>query len=140
MKPSPLDDSRAVLRRGFVVIGVVSLATGLLMLASPLYMLQIYNRVLSTGDTDTLIALTSMIVLALFGYAVLEGLRTRVAQRAGVWLDQRLSAPVLVSAVGQALQKSGNSAQGLRDIATGPLKLLREESYGRLASMFEESK
>lgn len=43
MKPAPLDDARAALRRGFVVIGAVSLATGLLMLASPLYMLEIYG-------------------------------------------------------------------------------------------------
>ncbi|MDF1734311.1 MAG: type I secretion system permease/ATPase [Minwuia sp.] len=117
-RPEPLDDARAALRRGFVIIGIVSLATGLLMLASPLYMLQIYDRVLSTGNTDTLLALSAMIVVALVTYAALEGLRTLVAQRVGVWLEQRLGAPVLVSAVSQALQRSGGTAQGLRDITT----------------------
>ncbi len=118
MRPEPLDDARSALRRGFTVIGIVSLATGLLMLASPLYMLQIYDRVLSTGNTDTLLALTAMIVAALVAYAALEGLRTLVAQRVGVWLEQRLGAPVLVSAVAQALQRNGGTAQGLRDITT----------------------
>lgn len=118
MRPEPLDDAKSALRKGFVIIGLVSFATGLLMLASPLYMLQIYDRVLSTGNTDTLIALTAMIVAALVTYAALEGLRTLVAQKVGVWLEERLGAPVLVSAVSQALQRSGGTAQGLRDITT----------------------
>lgn len=115
---TPLQDARDAFGRGFTIVGVVSVGTGLLMLASPLYMMQIYDRVISTGNTDTLLALTIIIAFAMFGYAALEGLRTLVAQRVGIWLDRRMAGPVLSASVARALQGGGSSAQGLRDVAT----------------------
>lgn len=118
MKPSPLEQTRGAFVRAFTVIGVFSLCTGLLMLAGPLYMLQIYDRVISTGHVDTLVALSVMIAVALLVYALLEGMRTLVAQRVGMWLDRRLSGPALAGGVGRALVDSGAGAQGLRDLGT----------------------
>ncbi|MEC9346810.1 MAG: type I secretion system permease/ATPase [Pseudomonadota bacterium] len=115
---SPLQDARDALKSGFTLVGVVSVGTGLLMLSSPLYMMQIYDRVISTGNTDTLVALTLVIAFAMFTFGALEGARTIVAQRVGIWLDRRLSAPVLAASVSRALQGGGSTAQGLRDIAT----------------------
>lgn len=118
MTPSPLDQTRSVFARAFLVIGLFSLCTSLLMLAGPIYMLQIYDRVINTGNVDTLIALSGIIFAALAVFAMLEGVRTLVAQRVGVWLDRKLFGPTLAGGISQALNGSGVSAQGLRDITT----------------------
>lgn len=116
MTPSPLEQTRAVFTRAFLVIGLFSVCTSLLMLAGPIYMLQIYDRVINTGNVDTLTALTIIIFAALAVFTLLEGVRTLVAQRVGVWLDRKLFGPTLAGGVSQALSESGASAQGLRDV------------------------
>jgi ATP-binding cassette subfamily C protein/ATP-binding cassette subfamily C protein EexD len=116
MSASPLEETRATLIKGFAVIGVFSVGTSLLMLAGPLYMLQIYDRVITTWNVDTLIALSVILFAALGVYAMLEGLRTLVAQRVGVWVDRRLFGPTLAGGIGGALSGQAVSAQGLRDV------------------------
>lgn len=115
-RPSPLEETRSVFVRAFLVIGVFSVGASLLMLAGPLYMLQIYDRVINTGNVDTLIAISIMLVLALVVFALLEGLRTLVAQRVGVWVDRKLFGPTLAGGIASALSGTGASAQGLRDV------------------------
>jgi PrtD family type I secretion system ABC transporter len=115
-RPSPLEETRSVFAKGFAVIGVFSVGASLLMLAGPLYMLQIYDRVINTGNIDTLVALSVMVVLALVVFGLLEGLRTLVAQRVGVWLDRKLFGPTLAGGIAGALNGSAASAQGLRDV------------------------
>ncbi|MDL4864294.1 type I secretion system permease/ATPase, partial [Halomonas elongata] len=73
------DDIRQALRSyraGFLGIGVYSGVINLLMLVPPLYMLQVYDRVLASGNTTTLWLLTAMALglLALMG--ALEYLRS----------------------------------------------------------------
>lgn len=104
--------------KGFTVIGVFSIGASLLMLAGPLYMLQIYDRVINTGNIDTLVALSVMVVLAMVVFGLLEGLRTLVAQRVGVWLDRKLFGPTLAGGIAAALNGNAASAQGLRDVTT----------------------
>ena len=116
MTSSPLEQTRSVFIRAFLVIGLFSICTSLLMLAGPIYMLQIYDRVINTGNVDTLTALTIIIFAALAVFTLLEGVRTLVAQRVGVWLDRKLFGPTLAGGVSQALSESGASAQGLRDV------------------------
>lgn len=66
-----------------VAVGAFSLFTNLLMLTGPLYMLQVYDRVLASGSSETLVALS---VLLLFLYAVMGTLdysRIKSMQRVG---------------------------------------------------------
>ena len=106
-------------RRVWVGVGVFSACLNLLMLAVPLYMMQVYDRVLTTGSVDTLLALTAMVAGALLVFGVLEAIRVRVLARAGAWLDRELGSAVLAGAVAAALRAGGGvSAQGLRDLAT----------------------
>ena len=46
------------LRGGFVAVALFSMVLNLLMLAGPLYMLQVYDRVLTSQNVDTLIAVS----------------------------------------------------------------------------------
>ena len=69
---------------------VFSAVINLLMLTGSIYMLQVYDRVLSSGSVPTLMALF-FIVVVLFGFlAVFDMLRSRLLSRAGLHLDARL--------------------------------------------------
>jgi PrtD family type I secretion system ABC transporter len=97
---------------------IVSAGINLLMLTSPLYMLQIYDRVIVSQHVDTLIYLTVMAAIALAAYAALEYVRALVGQRLGAWLERQLAGP-LISATVTAAQTTGGGrgVPALRDLA-----------------------
>lgn len=101
----------------------VSLFLSVLQLLVPLYMLQLYDRVLNSRSLDTLIALTVITIAGLAVYAVLDFIRSKAFLVLGEKISHRLSVPVLQAAVAESLQKpSANHAQALRDV--GELRLL----------------
>src|ERR1700756_959434 len=81
-------------RRAFASVAVFSGAVNLLMLAGPLYMLQIYDRVLSSRSVPTLIALSVFLVGAYAFQGALDLIRTRVVVRAAALLDRQLALTV----------------------------------------------
>ena len=118
-RPKPLKRAFAACRRVFVGVALFSACLNILMLSVPLYMMQVYDRVLATSNVDTLIALTVMVAAALLVLGFLDALRGRVMVRVGTWLDRELGSLVLESAVADALRSGGGaSAQGLRDLST----------------------
>ncbi len=114
-----LDAAMAAVRRAFRLIIPFSLAINLLMLVSPLYMMQLFDRVLTSRSLDTLLMLFLIAVLALLVMGVLEGVRSQVLIRLGVWLDRRIGADVLSGGIAAALRQGAPpSAQPLRDVTT----------------------
>jgi ATP-binding cassette, subfamily C, type I secretion system permease/ATPase len=81
-------------RRVFAGIAVFSALVNVLMLAGPLYMLQIYDRVMSSRSIPTLVALSLMLVGAYGFQGCLDLIRTRVVVRTAAVLDRRLSLTV----------------------------------------------
>ncbi len=94
-----------------------SLGINLLVLASPIYMLQVFDRVLASGRFETLLFLTLIAGIAVFAMGVIETARGRFLARVGGWLEQRLSGEVIRSAMTARLM-GGGSTQPLRDLAT----------------------
>jgi PrtD family type I secretion system ABC transporter len=95
----------------------ISLVTNLLMLTGPLFMLQIYDRVLASGSVETLVALL-VLVTGLFTFmGLLELVRARVLVRIGLRLD-RLIGKVLFESVLQVTPAVGGAhqTQALRDL------------------------
>lgn len=113
---APLAFALSSAKRVFVVVAFFSCLINLLMLVSPLYMLQVYDRVLTSRSHETLIYLT-ILAVSLIGFnAFLELIRSRILVRIGVRLDEHLSWPVF-----QALFKTktpSESTQALNDLAT----------------------
>jgi ATP-binding cassette, subfamily C, type I secretion system permease/ATPase len=106
-------------RGTFAVIMAFSLAINILQLASPLYMMQVFDRVLSSRSGDTLIMLTLITVLAVAVMALIEAIRSQMLVRIGNWLDDRLGPTVFSGALKTALRSDpARAAQGLRDLAT----------------------
>jgi PrtD family type I secretion system ABC transporter len=89
------DDCTAQIRRQALPLAVFSFAANLLLLVSSIYMLQVFDRVLSSGSLDTLLWLTLVVVAATAVYGVLELARRRMLSLAGAWLDSQLAGPVI---------------------------------------------
>ncbi|EAQ67712.1 Type I secretion system ATPase, PrtD [Marinomonas sp. MED121] len=83
-------DALAASRGAFVMTIFFSLVINLLMLVSPIYMLQVYDRVLTSRSEETLMALSVMAVGLLLILGVLDMLRSRILSRIGAQVDQRL--------------------------------------------------
>jgi len=114
-----LKDALNALRKGFYAVVVFSFAVNVLMLASPLYMLQIYDRVLTSRSMDTLMLLTLLVVFALLTLAALEAVRTSLMVRMSIWLDQKLAGSMLTASIINTLRTSSDAnVQGLRDLTT----------------------
>ena len=69
------------------------------MLAAPVYMLQVFDRVLSSRSTDTLLLLTLIIGVAMLAMAGLEAVRGNIMAKVGAWLDKRLAGTVLAGGI-----------------------------------------
>ncbi len=122
-----LANALAACRTGLVAVAGFSLGINLLMLTAPLYMLQVFDRVISGRSVDTLLYLTLIAAVALVALALLEVTRTGLMVRLGVWLDQRLGGAVLEASLARGLARGEDaSVQGLRDLSalraflTGP--------------------
>jgi len=83
---------------------IFSAVFNILMLAGPLYMLQVYDRVLASRSVPTLIGLTALLVFAYAFQAILDLLRSRVVVRAATLLDYHLATSVHGAAIRIALQ------------------------------------
>jgi len=117
IKQTELEQALASARGVFAVVGGFSLFINLLMLVSPIYMLQVYDRVLTSRSEDTLIMLTVLAVGLLAINAVLELARSKLLVRLGGRLDARLNDRVFAARFDHALAGGvGAHGQPLRDL------------------------
>jgi ATP-binding cassette subfamily C protein len=114
------DELRQVRRRSrrlYWTVALFSLFANLLMLTGPLYMLQVYDRVLGSGSVETLIAL-SILVLFLYGVmGVLDYTRGRVMARVGARFQADLDRRVFDAVVRKSAVAPDDKTQtGLADL------------------------
>jgi PrtD family type I secretion system ABC transporter len=96
-----------------------SFLINLLLLASPLYMLQVFDRVLSSQSKATLLMLTLGALFALLMMAAFEVLRSRLLVQAGVSIDALLAEPVFLEMLRRSVKPGGGQATSeLRDVYT----------------------
>lgn len=78
---------------GSIFFGVagISVIINLLMLTGPLFMLQVYDRVLSSGSVPTLVVLGGLAFSLFCFYGLLDMLRSRILHRTGQFVDARIS-------------------------------------------------
>jgi ATP-binding cassette, subfamily C, bacterial len=94
------------------------LAINLLYLAGPLYMLQVYDRVISSASEITLLMLTIALLMAFMALAGLDAVRARVLIRASIRLDQTIAARVMTAIIHRSASAGGVRSQLLRDFDT----------------------
>lgn len=111
----------------FISAGVFSMFINILMLVPVIYMLQVYDRVITSGSEDTLIMITLIMVFLLSSMGALEWVRSRILVRVAAKLDQLLSHRVFVASFKQSLYSGGRNSNaqciqdltGLRQFMTG---------------------
>ncbi|MES5045245.1 type I secretion system permease/ATPase [Rhizobium nepotum] len=106
------------LKSTFFGVALVSGVVNILALTSPLFMLQVYDRVLASGSLPTLIGL-ALLALGLYGFqCLLDIIRARVLIRIGEDFDMRYSGKVHDAVVRLPLvnRMPGDGLQPLRDL------------------------
>jgi ATP-binding cassette subfamily C protein len=108
-------------RRAFRSVALFSALVNILMLAGPLYMLQVYDRVLASHSVPTLIALSVLLCGAFALQAFLDLVRSRLVTRAAGFLDEHLSAVTLsavirLSAAGRHIAEAHEPVRDLDQI------------------------
>jgi len=105
--------------RVFVIISVFGLGINLLMLTAPLFMMQVFDRVITSRNTDTLLMLMLIAIVALLTMSSLEAVRTYVLVRLSTWLEKRLGGAALTASILSTLNTAQDAnIQGLRDLGT----------------------
>lgn len=115
-KKSELQQAISSCRSLFWLVFLFSVCTNLLMLSFPIYMLQVYDRVLTTSHADTLLMLTIIVGSALLLMACIDGLRTAMTLRIGGWLVDRLGPVYLASGVRARLAGTPASTSLIADL------------------------
>ena len=120
--PGEENDLKKVLkycRQSFMHVGLFSMFINLLMLVPPLYMLQVYDRVITTRSQETLLMLTLVVVFLFIVMGALELLRSRILVRVGNRLDVLISPRLYSAMFKRSLTTPGQpSAQPLNDLTT----------------------
>ncbi|PID42496.1 MAG: type I secretion system permease/ATPase [Proteobacteria bacterium] len=114
-------------RSSFFTVGFFSLFINTLMLTPAIYMLQVYDRVVTSGSHSTLLMLTLIMILMFVTLGGLEWVRSQILVRVSTRLDTLLGARLFNASFKQALFTGGMQASaqpltdmtGLRQFMTG---------------------
>lgn len=124
-----LSEARRDNRRLFWAIFLFSALVNILMLTGPLYMLQIYDRVLGSQSEPTLVAITGLMLFLFAAMGVLDHARSRIAARIGARFMERLdrrvfSASMRLSAVvpsDPVAQSAQRDLEGIQRLLASPV-------------------
>lgn len=105
-------------RRTIYGVLVFSCGVNILMLTAPLFMLQVYDRVLGSGSPETLLFLAIIALFALMAMGGLDATRRIALARIGDWVDQTISGGVLSHTLQKlTVRQSTPSSRSLRDVS-----------------------
>jgi ATP-binding cassette, subfamily C, bacterial EexD len=121
-RPSEETDLQIALRAckgAFLSAAFFSMFINLLMLVPPLYMLQVYDRVITTRSQETLLMLTLVILFLFIVMGGLELVRSRILVRVGNRLDMQISQRLYGAMFKKSVAMPGKaSAQPLNDLSS----------------------
>jgi ATP-binding cassette subfamily C protein/ATP-binding cassette subfamily C exporter for protease/lipase/ATP-binding cassette subfamily C protein EexD len=115
--PEPTRAALASALPWFVTAAGFSFVINMLVIASPIYSYQVFDRVLGSAHVDTLIYLTLIVGFAFIILGCLDGLRTSLMARIGTRLERQLAERLIVSGVRRGAAGEAIGGQPLRDLA-----------------------
>jgi PrtD family type I secretion system ABC transporter len=110
--PPSLLDGRKSLRLGLASVAVFSGVINVLMLASPIYSLQIFDKVLSSNSIPTLVALTVLFGMLTIAFGLMDAVRSKLLLRMGHLFDRTYAPIALDYQLG--LIRSGRQGQPIK--------------------------
>ena len=107
-------------RKLLIGVGIFSIFVNLLMLTGPLFMLNVYDRVLASNSKPTLFAIFALVALLFLLMGLLDHARARVLARAGARFQELLDKRVFESVLRRSVAPSERTKpqSGLRDLET----------------------
>lgn len=123
--PDDLKAARAENRGLLVRVGLFSVFVNLLMLTGPLFMLQIYDRVLSSRSEPTLVALFALVAFLYLMMAALDHARGMMVARMAAHFQDRMDRRVLSAAMQRLALRAGD-----------PLALSAQRDLGSIRNFF----
>lgn len=126
-KKTDIQEAISLCKGSFLSAGFFSLFINFLMLVPAIYMLQLYDRVLTSGSKSTLLMLTLIVVVLFITMGLLEWVRSQILVRTSAKLDTLLSERLYTASFKQALTSGGLKASsqpiddmtGLRQFLSG---------------------
>ncbi|WP_240791047.1 type I secretion system permease/ATPase [Roseomonas sp. AR75] len=112
-----LSKAVASCRRHIAAVALFSGVVNMLQLTVSLYMMQVFDRVLSTRSMDTLYYLTAIAMFALLVMAVLDGLRGQIMQRIAGWVEGKAAPEAFLRAIESQLRNRPYRMEALRDLS-----------------------
>ncbi len=102
----------------FYTAGFFSLFINIIMLVPPLYMLQVYDRVITSGSQSTLLLLSILVIVLLLTMGLLEWVRSQILVKAGAKLDMLLNKRLFNATFKNSILSGGmnSSSQPLSDL------------------------
>jgi PrtD family type I secretion system ABC transporter len=113
---TPLDAALSRLKPALIAVGVFSFFINILMLVSPLYMITVFQRVLTSGHSDTLLYLTLVAIFALLVMGALIAIRSWVLAYVGGWLGVAVGEQLLKGELRRKLSGQNPGESPLRDL------------------------
>jgi PrtD family type I secretion system ABC transporter len=103
-----------------IAVGLFSAVVNILMLTGPLFMLQVYDRVLASRSSATLMVLLAIVIFLYGMMGFLDHLRGRILARIGAGFQAKLDGRVFDAVLRQAEVPAfrDRPASGLRDLST----------------------
>lgn len=111
-----LRNGMAVVRRNMMIVIAFTVAINVLVLAIPIYLFQISDRVLTSRSQDTLVMLTIAVLGAIVLQVILDSIRRFILMRTAVEMEVQLGAPILSAAARASLHGNGRDYQVLSDL------------------------
>jgi PrtD family type I secretion system ABC transporter len=114
-----LDEALETCKKAFIITFWFSFCVNLLMLITPLYSLQVLDRVLSSQNKDTLLMLTLVMLVIYIAHTLLQIARSFTLIRIGEWLDNKLAPSLFAHSISvAAVRPMVGGSQNLRDLGT----------------------
>ena len=117
VKYQELAEALGSIKRYFIYAGVFSAAVNILMLVPIIYMLSVYDRVISSGSYSTLTMLTLIMVFLLLASGGFEWVRSMILISASNMIEKKLRRRVFDATFKNALYTGNASGQPLSDLS-----------------------
>jgi PrtD family type I secretion system ABC transporter len=117
--PPEMQSAISATRIAFIAVAAASALVNFLMLVGPIFMLQVYDRVLPSRSVSTLLGLLLIVLVLLVIQAAVDATRSRLLSRMGEAFDEAVRDPVFASVHHTAItQANGDGLQTVRDLDT----------------------
>ncbi len=103
---------------GLAAVGVFSVFINILRLATPLYVLQLLDRVVASRSHETLVMLTVITLVAIVTGVLLEVVRRRMFMHWGSWIERSFGPKLFTVGLHKDSGQEQSSSKMLRDVAT----------------------